>query len=121
MSENDEIKQILKKLISVLSTMSETLQTVENKINLSNRQIALLSKQVEAIASKIKELDVDIEEEFLKLGKVPHASQIEGGVQSELKKIENELESIPDELLDDELKQLLKEENSKEKGKSTKK
>ena len=110
MSDEDETKSFMKKLVSVISGMSESLRSLEEKIIMSSRQMALLTKQVEAIASKINQIDLEVEEEFGKLGKDPSHAQAVGGLQAELKKMEQDLSSIPDELLDDELQKLLEEE-----------
>jgi hypothetical protein len=114
MSENDEETKnlIAKKLVEVIGNMSETLQGLVEKIEFSNRQMALLTKKVEEMAVKVKQLDSDVEEEFTKLGKEPTQKKDYTG---ELKEIEKGLAEIPDDILDDELKGLLEEEEKQEK------
>ncbi|HUX98331.1 MAG TPA: hypothetical protein VMV49_02140 [Candidatus Deferrimicrobium sp.] len=116
----EETKNFMKKLVGVISQMSATLQGLEEKINLSNRQVAQLSKQVGEIASKIGKLDLEVEDEFLKLGKDPNRPSPESALQRELSQITQELDQIPEDIIDDELKQLLEEEE-KQKVKDKKK
>jgi len=111
--DEDENKNFMKKLVAVIGNMSETLQGLVEKIEYSNRQMALLTKKVEEMAVKVKQLDSDVEEEFTKLGKEPIQKKDYPG---ELREIEKSLTEIPDDLLDDELKGLLEEEEKQEKG-----
>ena len=110
MSKEDETKKFMQKLVNIIGNMSETLQTLEEKINISNRQMALLTKQVEGIASKIGQLDLEVEEQFVKLGKNSDPTRALTGFESELNEMERDIDSIPDDMLDDELKQLLNED-----------
>ncbi|NVM54601.1 MAG: hypothetical protein HWN66_12930 [Candidatus Helarchaeota archaeon] len=119
MSE-DESKKIMKKLITVLSTISETVQALEEKISQSSRQVELLSRQVGKIEAKIDQLDMEVEDEVVKLGQDPSQvqTQREAGFQQELDKINKEIDLVPEEVMDDELKRLLEEEKeSKQKKK----
>ncbi|MFX1295465.1 MAG: hypothetical protein ACFFD2_11535 [Promethearchaeota archaeon] len=117
MSEADETKKLIKKLVIVISNMSETLQSLEEKIILSNRQMANLTKQVEAITSKLNNLDLEVEKEFVKLEKDSSQIQLNIAFQDDLKKIEKELDNVPDEILDNELKKLLDEDKESHKEK----
>ncbi len=110
MSE-DDTKKFMKKLITVLSTLSETVQALEEKINQSSYQIEMLGRQVGKVAAKMDQLEGDIDREFATLEKMSPERQIRG----ELEKMEKDVSSIPDDLLDDELKNLLDEEKKKEK------
>jgi len=105
MSE-DESKKIMKKLITVLSTLSETVMALEEKINQSNYQIEMLTRQVGKMEATVGHLDVDIDKEFAALEK----KRPEQVVQGELEKMEKDVNGIPDDLLDEELKSLLEEE-----------
>ena len=107
MSE-DESKKIMKKLITVLSTLSETVMALEEKINQSTYQIEMLTRQVGKMEAKVGQLDVDIDKEFAALEK----KRPEQAVQGELEKMEKDVSGIPEDLLDEELKSLLKEEEA---------
>ncbi len=119
MSEDAEMKEFMKKLVMVITGMSETLHALQDKIELSNRQMALLFKQVEGITAKLGQLDLEVEGEFLKLGKEPSSRQLATKMQSELKDMEQDLENIPADLLDDELRKLIEEDNDDSKKDST--
>lgn len=110
MSE-EESKAIMKKLITVLSTLSETVQALEEKVSQSNYQIEMLSRQVLKMAEKVDQLDADVDKEFGNLGK--------GSIKfdNELAKIEKKIPEVPDELLDDELKKLLEQEEGADQAK----
>ena len=110
MSE-EESKKIMKKLITVLSTLSETVTSLEEKINQSNYQIEMLTRQVGKMEAKVGQLDVDIDKEFAVLEK----KRPEQAVQGELEKLEKDVSGIPDDLLDEELKKLLTEEGTTKK------
>jgi chromosome segregation ATPase len=109
----EESKNFMKKLVTVIGNMSESLQKVVDKIELSNRQLALLTKKIEEMEVKIKQLDTDVEEEFTKLGKEPSSKK---DYTEDLREIEKEVAELPDEVLDDELKGLLAEEEKQEKS-----
>ncbi|MHA1275572.1 MAG: hypothetical protein ACTSQI_05440 [Candidatus Helarchaeota archaeon] len=119
MPEDDETKKFMKKLVIVITNISKTLQNLQDKIDLSTRQMALLFKQVEGIAKKLGQLDLEVEGEFLKLGKEPKPSQLATNLQLELEKIEKDIESIPDDLLDGELQKLLEEDTKGAKKEDT--
>ncbi|MHA1267669.1 MAG: hypothetical protein ACTSRS_20705 [Candidatus Helarchaeota archaeon] len=110
MAEEDT-KQILKKLISVLTTLSTAVQSLEEKINQSNYSLEMLARKVNEMAIKINQMDSEVEREFAKLGKIKPEMKI----QEELQQIEKDLKEIPNDLLDDELQRLLKEEVEKAK------
>ena len=105
MSE-DETKKIKKKLITVLSTLSQTVTALEEKITQSSYQIEMLTRQVGKMEAKVGQLDGDIDKEFAALQKKSPERMIQG----ELEKMEKDVGGIPDDLLDDELKKLLNEE-----------
>ncbi len=114
MSEKDEIKTFMKKLVSIMSNVSESLVALEEKINQSNQQVAVLSKQIGDIASKLARVDMEVEDEFGKLAKGPSPTPANLAMANELKEIEKDINSIPADLMDDELQQLLKEEEKED-------
>ena len=113
MAGNEEDSKIfMKKLVAIIGTMSESLQKVVEKIELSNRQLALLTKKIEEMEVKVKQLDMDVEEEFTNLGKEPPPKT---DYTENLREIEKDVAEVPDEVLDDELKGLLAEAEKEEK------
>lgn len=114
MAGNEEDSKIfMKKLVAIIGNMSESLQKVVDKIELSNRQLALLTKKIEEMEVKVKQLDVDVEEEFTKLGKEPPPTK---DYTEDVREIEKGMGEVPEEVLDDELKGLLAEEEKGEKS-----